>query len=46
LMNCPSPMHHRFNSLDCEKMLKDKYGIDIRAEFPIVVEDKKGQVIK
>ena len=46
LMNSPSPMHHRFNSLDCEEMLKDKYGIDIRAEFPIVVEDKKGQVIK
>ena len=46
LMNSPSPMHHRFNSLDCERMLKDKYGIDIRAEFPIVVEDKKGQVIK
>lgn len=46
LMNCPSPMHHRFNSLDCEEMLKGKYGIDIRAEFPIVVEDKKGQVIK
>lgn len=46
LMNCPSPMHHRFNTLDCEKMLKDKYGIDVRAEFPIVVEDKKGQVIK
>ena len=46
LMNSPSPMHHRFTSLDCEEMLKDKYGIDIRAEFPIVVEDKKGQVIK
>lgn len=37
----PSKMHHRFSALNCEKELKEKYGIDIRKEFPAVVEVQK-----
>lgn len=38
LMCNPSKMHHRFSPLDCEKSIKDKYGIDIRDKFKAQVE--------
>lgn len=37
----PSRMHHRFSALDCEKELKEKYGIDVREEFKAIVEVKE-----
>lgn len=40
LMEHPSRLHHRFSPLDCEKELKEKYGIDLREEFPARVEVK------
>ena len=43
LMNNPSRLHHRFTPLDCEREIKEKYGIDIRAEFPVTVEDERGK---
>lgn len=41
LMNNPSPLHHKFSPLECEQIIKDKYKIDIRAEFKAQVEVKK-----
>lgn len=46
LMEHPSRLHHKFDPLDCERELKEKYGIDLREEFPVRVEDKKGKVIE
>ena len=46
LMEHPSRLHHKFDPLDCERELKEKYGIDLRKEFPVRVEDKKGKVIE
>lgn len=40
LMENPSRLHHKFDPLECEKEIKDKYGIDLRAEFPARVEVK------
>lgn len=40
LMNNPSPLHHKFSPLECEQIIKDKYKIDIRAEFKAQVETK------
>lgn len=41
LMENPSRLHHRFDPTDCEKELKEKYGIDVRKEFPIRTEVQK-----
>ena len=41
LMRNPSRLHHRFDPLDCEREIKEKYGIDLRKEIPIQVEIKK-----
>jgi hypothetical protein len=41
LMEHPSRLHHRFSPLDCEKEIKERFGIDLRAEFPIRVEVQK-----
>lgn len=41
LMENPSPLHHRFSPVDCEREMKEKYGIDFRKEFPIRVEIQK-----
>ena len=41
LMENPSRLHSRFSPLDCEKEIKERFGIDIRAEFPIKVEVQK-----
>lgn len=41
LMDHPSRLHHRFDPLDCEREIKEKYGIDLRKEFPIRVEIQK-----
>ncbi len=40
LMNNPSPLHHKFSPLECEQIIKDKYNIDLRAEFKAQVEVK------
>lgn len=40
LMENPSRMHHRFSPLECEEILKEKFGIDVREEFPPKVEAK------
>ena len=40
LMDKPSPLHHRFDGLDCEQIIKDKYGIDLAKELPPQVEVK------
>ena len=40
LMENPSRLHHRFSPLECEEILKEKFGIDVRAEFPPKVEVK------
>lgn len=39
-MVTPSPLHKTYTTLDNEKHLKDKFGIDLRAEFPPNVEVK------
>lgn len=41
LMENPSKLHSRFSPLDCEKEIKERFGIDLRAEFPIRVEVQK-----
>ena len=41
LMENPSRLNHRFSPLDCEREVKEKYGIDFRKEFPIRVEIQK-----
>lgn len=41
LMDNPSKLHHRFDPTDCDKELKEKYGIDVRKEFPIRTEVQK-----
>jgi hypothetical protein len=41
LMDNPSRLHHRFSPLDCEKEIKEKYGIDVREEFPVRIEIQK-----
>ena len=38
LMENPSRLHHRFGPLELEREIKEKYGIDLRTEFPIKVE--------
>lgn len=38
LMENPSKLHHRFDPLDLEREVKEKYGIDVRTEFPVRVE--------
>ena len=40
LMNNPSALHHRFSPLECEKIINDKFGIDLRSEFRAQVEVK------
>ena len=40
LMCNPSKLHHRFNPIDIEEMLKSKYGIDLREEFKPTIEVK------
>lgn len=40
MMCNPSKIHHRFSPLECEKHLKEKYGIDLRSEFKVKVEVK------
>lgn len=40
LMENPSILHHRFDPLDLEKVVKEKYCIDVRAEFPVRIEQK------
>lgn len=40
LMNNPSPLHHKFSPLECMEIIKDKYNIDVRAEFKAQVEIK------
>ena len=40
LMNNPSPLHHKFSPLELEQIIKEKYKIDIRAEFKAQVEVK------
>ena len=40
LQENPSRLHHRFDPLDCEREIKEKFGIDLRAEFPPKVEVK------
>lgn len=40
LMDNPSPLHHRFGPIECEKIIKDKYGIDVAKELPPQVEVK------
>lgn len=39
-MVTPSPLHKTYTTLDNEKHIKDKFGIDLRAEFPADVEIK------
>lgn len=41
LMEHPSRLHHRFSPIDCEREMKEKYGIDFRKEFPVRVEIQK-----
>ena len=45
LMENPSRLHHRFDPIDCEREIKEKYGIDIRAEFKVRVENQQGKLI-
>ena len=40
LQSNPSPLHRRFSGLECEEIIKDKFGVDIRKEFPPKVEVK------
>ena len=40
LMDNPSPLHHRFGPIECEEIIKDKYGIDLAKELPPQVEVK------
>ena len=40
LMNNPSPLHHKFSALELEQIIKEKYNIDVRAEFKAQVETK------
>lgn len=40
LMNNPSPLHHKFSPLECMDIIKEKFNIDIRAEFKTQVEIK------
>ena len=39
----PSPLHHRYTHLDNEQHIKEKYGIDLNAEFPTKCVDKSGR---
>lgn len=41
LMEHPSPLLPSFGPIDCEREMKEKYGIDFREEFPIRVEIQK-----
>ncbi len=41
LMEHPSPLLPSFSPIDCEREMKEKYGIDFRKEFPIRVEIQK-----
>lgn len=41
LMDNPSKLHHKFSGLECEQIIKEKCGVDLRAEFPARVEVKK-----
>lgn len=40
LMNNPSPLHRKFSPLECMEIIKEKFNIDIRAEFKAQVETK------
>lgn len=40
LMDNPSRLHHKFSGIECEQIIKDKYGLDLRAEFTADVEVK------
>lgn len=40
LMDNPSRLHHKFSPLDCEQEIKEKFGVDLRQEFPAKVEVK------
>lgn len=46
LMDNPSLLHHRFSPIDLEKEIKEKYDIDLRAEFSIRVGEKGKQIWK
>ena len=46
LMDTPSRLHHRFSPLDCEQEIKEKYGIDLRAELPIRVGEKGKEICR
>lgn len=37
-MVTPSPLHRTYTTLDNEKHIKDRFGIDLRAEFPASVD--------
>ena len=41
LMDNPSPLHHRFDPLDCERQIQEQFGIDLRREFEAKVEVRK-----
>lgn len=36
----PSKLHSRFDGLDCEEEIKERFGIDLRGEFPVKIEVK------
>ena len=40
LMDNPSRLHHKFSGLECEQIIKEKYGVDLRAEFTAEIEVK------
>lgn len=40
MMSRPTAMNHRFGPLECEKTVRERYGIDLREEFKAIVEVK------
>ena len=40
LMDNPSLLHHKFSGLECLQIIKEKYGIDLAAEFSAEIEVK------
>lgn len=40
LMDNPSLLHHKFSGLECLEIIKEKYGIDLAAEFSAEIEVK------
>ena len=41
LMDNPSHLHHRFSGIECEKIIKEKYGIDVRKELSVDIREGK-----